>query len=231
MLANCSEELKLCMINICVCVWNNWHFVRIKITTEIWPSQHQVIPHNYWTFLCWRCSRPNHSFLEISWSSLVCHRIALSVSHPASTEARLLPLASFSFQPSLYLSPQRALCKFSATLGFCLFEQLSGEPSRTDLSHPSAWLILHLKLPGSTFQQNLHDGGNVPHLYCPIWWSQPTGGLLSTQKCSCTAELKVWIYLLLIIFNLNNCMCLHWTAQYYMVSLHADFETLLKTGL
>lgn len=31
-------------------MWNNWHFVRIKITTEIWPSQHQVISHHYWTF-------------------------------------------------------------------------------------------------------------------------------------------------------------------------------------
>ena len=103
MLANCSEELKLCMINICVCVWNNWHFVRIKITTEIWPSQHQVISHNYWTFLCWRCSRPNHSFLEISWSSLVCHRIALNVSHP-TTEQDISGFFQFSAKPLSFTS-------------------------------------------------------------------------------------------------------------------------------
>lgn len=73
-------------LQIFVCVWNNWHFVRIKITTEIWPSQHQVISHNYWTFLCWRCSRPNPSFLEISRNSLICCRIALNVSHPTAEE-------------------------------------------------------------------------------------------------------------------------------------------------
>lgn len=69
------------------------------------------------------------------------------------------------------------------------------------------------------------------HIYIAQYGGHNLQEALEHSKCSCTAELKVWIYLILIIFNLNNCMCLHWTAQYYMVSLHADFETLLKTGL
>lgn len=93
-------------IFVSACVWNNWHFVRIKITTEIWPSQHQVISHNYWTFLCWRCSRLNPFFLEISWSSLFCHRIFLNAFHPKTEE-------DISFQTSLYLLPQDKFLRFS----------------------------------------------------------------------------------------------------------------------
>lgn len=113
-------------IFVSVCVWNNWHFVRIKITAEIWPSQHQVISHNYWTFLCWRCSRLNPSFLEISWSSLICHRIALNAFHPKTEE-------DISFQPRLYLLPQDKFLRFFPPL--LIFTCLSSFPGLTFLTH------------------------------------------------------------------------------------------------
>lgn len=122
-------------------MWNNWHFVRIKITTEIWPSQHQMISHNYWTFLCWRCSRPNPSFLEISWSSHVCCRIALKVSHPTTEEDTSGSL--YFLSKPLYFTSGQAPQLFTLLLIFVWLNGFLERPLRWIFS--SIHLFLHVK--------------------------------------------------------------------------------------
>lgn len=190
-----QEELKLCMINICVCVWNNWHLWGSNYH-RIWQSQHQVISHNYWTFLCW-VVRPNHSFLEISWSSLVCHRIALNISHPTATEQDITGFGGFSQAFIFHL--RRRLCKFFCYSWFlpvwaAFWRTLQDWPFSPICLANSASQTSRAVLSNKTFCMMVE----MFHIYIAQYGGHNLQGLLSTQNVvHCRTES-------LNLFNFNH---------------------------